>query len=56
MSTRSPQTDVDTVCAQLRGKGVPVLTGPVDRRWGNRTASFADPGRHLYEIASKQSA
>ena len=44
--------NVDAVCAELAGRGVEILTGPVDRWWGKRTASFADPGGHLYEIAS----
>jgi catechol 2,3-dioxygenase-like lactoylglutathione lyase family enzyme len=43
--------DVDAVCAELTGKGVQILAGPVNRRWGKRTANFADPGGHLYEIA-----
>jgi lactoylglutathione lyase len=43
--------DVDAVCAELMAKGVRILSGPVNRRWGKRTASFADPGGHLYEIA-----
>lgn len=43
--------DVDAVCAELSGKGVQILTGPVNRRWGKRTANFADPGGHIYEIA-----
>jgi lactoylglutathione lyase len=43
--------DVDAVCAELTGKGVQLLTGPVNRRWGKRTANFADPGGHIYEIA-----
>jgi catechol 2,3-dioxygenase-like lactoylglutathione lyase family enzyme len=43
--------DVDAVCAELTDKGVQILTGPVNRRWGKRTANFADPGGHIYEIA-----
>jgi lactoylglutathione lyase len=43
--------DVDAVCAELTAKGVQLLSGPVNRRWGKRTASFADPGGHIYEIA-----
>jgi lactoylglutathione lyase len=43
--------DVDAVCAELTRKGVQILSGPVNRRWGKRTANFADPGGHLYEIA-----
>ena len=43
--------DVDQVCAELTANGVPLLTGPVDRAWGIRTASFVDPGGHIWEIA-----
>jgi catechol 2,3-dioxygenase-like lactoylglutathione lyase family enzyme len=44
--------DVDAMCAQLRGHGVELLNGPVDRPWGPRTASFRDPAGHIWEIAS----
>jgi lactoylglutathione lyase len=27
------------------------LNGPMDRPWGIRTASFRDPGGHIWEIA-----
>src|ERR1700690_3045504 len=37
--------DVDAMCAELVRRGVELLNGPVDRPWGVRTASFADPGR-----------
>jgi catechol 2,3-dioxygenase-like lactoylglutathione lyase family enzyme len=43
--------DVDTVCAELAGHGVELLNGPVNRPWGVRTASFTDPGGHMWEIA-----
>ncbi len=43
--------DVDAVCAELAGRGVELLNGPVNRPWGVRTASFADPGGHIWEIA-----
>ena len=43
--------DVDAVCAELTGRGVELLNGPVDRPWGVRTASFRDPGGHIWEIA-----
>ncbi|GLZ80640.1 hypothetical protein Afil01_54470 [Actinorhabdospora filicis] len=43
--------DVDAVCARLKDKGVALLNGPVDRPWGIRTASFRDPGGHIWEIA-----
>ncbi|MGX1169349.1 catechol 2,3-dioxygenase-like lactoylglutathione lyase family enzyme [Bradyrhizobium sp. USDA 372] len=44
-------TDVDAVCFALRGIGVDLLNGPIDRPWGRRTASFADPSGHVWEIA-----
>jgi catechol 2,3-dioxygenase-like lactoylglutathione lyase family enzyme len=44
--------DVDAMCAQLAAKGVKLLNGPMDRPWGPRTASFMDPGGHIWEIAS----
>ena len=45
--------DVDAVCAELQARGVVLLNGPVDRTWGQRTASFADPGGHIWEIAQE---
>ena len=44
--------DVDTICAELQARGVTLLNGPVDRPWGPRTASFADPFGHLWELAN----
>jgi catechol 2,3-dioxygenase-like lactoylglutathione lyase family enzyme len=43
--------DVDAVCAELTARGVVLLNGPMDRPWGIRTASFTDPGGHIWEIA-----
>ncbi|MEU4114442.1 VOC family protein [Kitasatospora sp. NPDC028055] len=43
--------DVDAVCAQLAERGVALLNGPVDRPWGRRTAAFADPAGHVWEVA-----
>jgi catechol 2,3-dioxygenase-like lactoylglutathione lyase family enzyme len=43
--------DVDAMCAELTGRGVQLLNGPMDRPWGIRTASFSDPGGHIWEIA-----
>jgi catechol 2,3-dioxygenase-like lactoylglutathione lyase family enzyme len=43
--------DVDAMCAQLAERGVELLNGPIDRPWGIRTASFRDPGGHIWEIA-----
>jgi catechol 2,3-dioxygenase-like lactoylglutathione lyase family enzyme len=46
-----PVDDVDAMCAELRKRGVKLLNGPIDRPWGVRTASFSDPGGHIWEIA-----
>jgi catechol 2,3-dioxygenase-like lactoylglutathione lyase family enzyme len=43
--------DADAVCAELERRGVRLLNGPVDRPWGQRTAAFADPAGHVWEIA-----
>ena len=43
--------DVDAMCAELTRRGVKLLNGPMDRPWGVRTASFVDPGGHIWEIA-----
>jgi lactoylglutathione lyase len=43
--------NVDATCERLRESGVELLNGPMDRPWGIRTASFRDPGGHIWEIA-----
>ena len=43
--------DADAACAELEARGVTLLNGPVDRAWGQRTACFADPSGHVWEIA-----
>jgi len=43
--------DLDAVCAELAKKGVDLINGPLDRPWGVRTITFADPGGHIWEIA-----
>jgi catechol 2,3-dioxygenase-like lactoylglutathione lyase family enzyme len=45
--------DVDAVCRDLAGRGVEFVNGPVDREWGMRTACFADPGGHIWEVAQE---
>ena len=42
--------DVDAACAELARRGVTLLNGPVDRPWGMRTACFADPAGHVWEM------
>jgi catechol 2,3-dioxygenase-like lactoylglutathione lyase family enzyme len=48
--------DTDAVCAELASRGVALLNGPLDRPWGQRTASFIDPSGHLWEIAQEIAA
>jgi len=43
--------DVDEMCKKLTAQGVELINGPIDRPWGVRTASFKDPGGHIWEIA-----
>jgi catechol 2,3-dioxygenase-like lactoylglutathione lyase family enzyme len=43
--------DVDAMADELKARGVELLNGPMDRPWGIRTASFRDPGGHIWEIA-----
>jgi catechol 2,3-dioxygenase-like lactoylglutathione lyase family enzyme len=45
--------DVDAVCEEIAGRGVQPITGPADRDWGMRTATFADPGGYIWEIAQE---
>ena len=45
-------SDVDAVANQLKRNGVEILSGPIDRPWGIRTASFQDPSGHIWEIAN----
>lgn len=43
--------DTDATIAELRARGVELINGPIDRAWGQRTATFADPAGHIWEIA-----
>jgi lactoylglutathione lyase len=45
--------DTDAVCEELARRGVELLNGPIDRPWGMRTAAFADPDGHIWEVAAK---
>ncbi|MBZ9937340.1 VOC family protein [Mesorhizobium sp. BR1-1-16] len=45
--------DVRQTCARLTEKGVTILNGPIDRPWGRRTAAFADPSGHVWEVAEE---
>ena len=44
--------DIDAACVALATRGVPLLNGPRDRPWGVRTAAFADPDGHVWELAA----
>ena len=45
--------DTDAVCEELARRGVALLNGPIDRPWGMRTAAFADPDGHIWEVAAE---
>ncbi|MBZ4560785.1 VOC family protein [Mycobacterium avium subsp. hominissuis] len=45
--------DVDEEATRLRGLGVEILSGPVDRPWRERTLHIADPDGNVIEFAQK---
>ncbi len=45
--------DADAVCADLAERGVSIVSGPLDRPWGMRTAAFLDPDGYVWEIAAE---
>ncbi len=45
--------DVDAVCADLVERGVSIVSGPLDRPWGMRTAAFLDPDGYVWEVAGE---
>ena len=45
--------DADKACEELATRGVSLLNGPIDREWGMRTAAFADPDGHVWEVAQE---
>ncbi|WP_320199288.1 VOC family protein [Agrobacterium sp. rho-13.3] len=45
--------NVDAVCTELTKRGATILNGPIDRPWGRRTAAFADPSGHVWEVAQE---
>jgi uncharacterized glyoxalase superfamily protein PhnB len=51
-----PVEDVDAAARGLAERGVTLLNGPVDRPWGVRTAAFADPAGHVWELAQPTGA
>ncbi len=44
---------VDDVDGEVARLGLPLLNGPQDRPWGVRTAAFADPDGHVWELAQE---
>jgi catechol 2,3-dioxygenase-like lactoylglutathione lyase family enzyme len=48
--------DVDAACALLEKRGAALLTGPADRLWGMRSATFVDLDGHSWEIAQQLEA
>jgi lactoylglutathione lyase len=47
--------DVDARAERLKALGVEILTGPIDRPWGERTLHIADPDGNIVEYAQKLS-
>jgi catechol 2,3-dioxygenase-like lactoylglutathione lyase family enzyme len=45
--------DADAVCADLTERGVSIVSGPLDRPWGMRTAAFLDPDGYVWEVAAE---
>lgn len=45
--------DANAACQELTSRGVELLNGPIDREWGMRTAAFADPDGHIWEVAQQ---
>jgi catechol 2,3-dioxygenase-like lactoylglutathione lyase family enzyme len=45
--------DAEAVIAELEQHDVKLINGPVDQPWGRRTAAFADPAGHIWEIAQE---
>ncbi|OBH94861.1 VOC family protein [Mycobacterium sp. E2733] len=45
--------DADAEAERLRGLGVEILTGPVNRPWRERTLHIADPDGNIVEFAEK---
>jgi lactoylglutathione lyase len=43
--------DAARVAGDLSARGVTLVNGPLDRPWGVRTATFADPDGHIWEVA-----
>ena len=46
-----PVKNIDEIMKHLTNLEINLVSGPIDRPWGSRTALFADPDGHLWEIA-----
>lgn len=44
--------DADAVCADLTERGVSIISGPLDRPWGMRSAAFLDPDGYVWEVSA----
>jgi len=44
---------VDAVCADLAERGVSIVSGPLDRPWGMRSAAFLDPDGYVWDVAAE---
>jgi len=47
--------DVDEACAELKERGVAIISGPENTPWGTRRAIFTDPGGHLWKVVQNSS-
>jgi lactoylglutathione lyase len=47
-----PVDDCDAASAAVAARGVELASGPIDRPWGIRTASFLDPDGYAWELAA----
>jgi catechol 2,3-dioxygenase-like lactoylglutathione lyase family enzyme len=45
--------DAEAALEELARRDVELLNGPIDRPWGLRTACFADPDGHVWELAQQ---
>jgi len=50
LAFRVPPPDVERCAAELKRKGVAILSPPTDRPFGHRTLFFRDPDGNLLEI------
>jgi lactoylglutathione lyase len=42
--------DAEAAVEALESRGIAMLNGPIDRPWSVRTAAFADPDGHVWEL------